>query len=99
MLADIVQTIGVVLVVVAATGYLMVLLRRSWRGGGGCGCCGAKTPPVSAGACRPEVPGDTAKLDRVPTRQIISVDQLAGSARDCASESKERRVDPPSQVS
>jgi hypothetical protein len=87
MLADLVQTIGVVLVVVAATGYLMVLLRRSWREGGGCGCCEAKTPPMSRETCRTEAPGDMAKLDRVPTKQIISVNQLAESARQCTSES------------
>ena len=94
-----VQTIGVVLVVVAAAGYLMVLLRRSWRRGGGCGCCGAKTPPISAGACRPEAPGDSTKVDRVPTRQIISVDQLAESARKRASESDEQPVDRSGPVS
>ncbi len=88
-----VQTVGVVLVVVAAAGYLMVLLRRSWREGDGCGCCGSKTPQIPADESRPETPGDSAKLDRVPTRQIISVDRLAESARECASDSGKQPVD------
>lgn len=88
MLADLAQTIGVVLLVVAAAGYLMVLLRRSWREEGGCGCCGTKTPPISAGTCRPETPDDPAGNDRVPTKQIIPVDRLTESARECGSKHK-----------
>ena len=99
MLADIAQTLGVILLVLAAAGYLMVVLRRSWRQGGGCGCCGAKRLPFSTGACRQEPPGEAAKADRVPSKQIISVDQLADSARGVGSESGDRSADPPGQVS
>ncbi len=99
MLADLVQTFGVVLIVVAAAGYLLLVLRRSWRQGGGCGCCGTKTPPFSTDACGRESPGEPARTDRVPSKQIISVDRLADSARDCARESTQRPPDPPGQSS
>jgi len=40
-----IQSIGVVLIVAAAVGYLAVLLRRAWKGQAGCGSCHSSSAP------------------------------------------------------
>lgn len=79
MLADTAQTFGVILIVVAAAGYLLLLVRRSWRQGGRCGCCGAKKIPFLDDAA-PNASGGSGDQDRVPSKQIIPPGHLADAA-------------------
>ena len=99
MLADLVQTFGVVLVVVAAVGYLLLTVRRTWRQGGGCGCCGTKGLPFTVETRPAEPDGDVARTDRVPTKQVITLDRLTESARACAARLKNDSDMPPGQSS
>jgi hypothetical protein len=44
MVAEANQTFGVVLIIAAAVGYLGLILRKSWRGQGGCAGCHTMRP-------------------------------------------------------
>lgn len=98
-MADLVQTFGVVLIVAAAVGYLLLTVRRTWRQGGGCGCCGTKGLPFTVETRPAEPEGDVGRTDRVPTKQVISLDRLAESARACAARPKDESDPPPGPTS
>ena len=48
MLAEALQNVPVVLSVLAAAAYLGFLLRRAWKGQGGCGSCRSASPAREA---------------------------------------------------
>jgi hypothetical protein len=96
MLADTAQTFGVILIVVAAVGYLLLLARRSWRQGGGCGCCGAKKIPFMDDAAE-RVAGESSGEDRVPSKQVIPPSHLEDAAGRLKPQESPPRPDDPTK--
>lgn len=80
MLADTAQTFGVILIVAAATGYLLLLARRFWRQKSGCGCCGASKVPFMADAAE-RTADKSSGQDRVPSIQLIPPGHLEDAAK------------------
>lgn len=81
MLANAVQTFAVALIVAGAVGYLLVLLRRSWRTGHG-GACSGCSAVKSAGCGVTIAPAPASSpTDTPPQRVFLPIENFTDSAR------------------